>query len=567
MGCVFYRCRQGYIKNHSFSSSTPPDLSRFIETDSNSFLYICMGPAFQMGSYNYTDFVNTMELYYPNYNAATPVETGFDRYNEIIHFWAPGFNSGNEGYEEAVRGGLVVQNSDARVWIVPGLKRVIMANGGWNPPYYCWKYENDAITGSRLIMPTDLFLYAGNQTLGFTPCDGSTAEDLRNRDKWIRKYYYLTPNTDSYTTTRTIYSNSNNILQNYLTNLFGDADEPEQVQADDADPYDPGGETEPGGGTGDFDDDSDEIEFPDDPALSAVDTGFLTLFNPSLSQLNDLANFMWGSIFDVENWKKIFANPMDAILGLSMVPVSVPNGGTGTVKVGNIDTGVSMTKAAKQFVNVDCGTINVKEYWGAYLDYSPFTKAEIFLPFIGTHMINIDDIMGKAVHVKYKVDILSGACVVNIKCGGAILYSYSGQCAATIPITGRDWTQTLSSALSVAGNVLSVAASQGMTAPMSAANIAQSAVNAIKPNIQKTGNISGMAGIMGIQKPYIILTRPRQALPKKQNTYTGYPSFITAKLSKCDGYTEVEKIHLDSTSATQDEIKEIETLLDKGVIF
>ena len=352
----------------------------------------------------------------------------------------------------------------------------------------------------------------------------------------------------------------------------------------DIDPYLEGGNTDTGGGTGDFDGTSDDIAIPDLPTLSATSANFITLFNPSLSELQNLANYMWSG-FDLDSFRKLFANPMDCILGLSIVPVAVPDGGSKAVTVGNISTGVTMNVAASQYVTVDCGTLNVNEYWGAYLDYDPYTKAEIYLPYIGTHPIAVDDIMNKSVHVVYHVDILSGACNAYVQCGGSVLYTFIGQCSASIPITGNDWTNVINGVLSIAGSIGSMVATGGMTAPMQAAqkvganlarigagasigtNLASTAVNSFKPSVEKSGSVSGVGGMLAIQTPYLILTRPRQALPKKQNTYTGYPSFITSKLSALTGYTEIEEIHLDGLSATEVEVNEIDALLRSGVIL
>lgn len=333
------------------------------------------------------------------------------------------------------------------------------------------------------------------------------------------------------------------------------------------DPYSPGGSSDTGGGKGSFDGTSDNIDIPGLPTLSATSTGFITLFNPSITQLNELSNYMWSSGFDLETFKKLFANPMDCILGLSIVPVAVPNGETSTVSVGNISTGVSMTKAASQYVTVDCGTLNVNEYWGAYLDYDPYTKAEIYLPYIGTHALSVDDIMGKSVHVVYHVDILSGACAAYVKCGGSVLYTFIGQCSSSIPISGNDWTNVINGVLSIAGAVGSMVATGGASAPMAAGMIASTAVNGLKPNVEKSGSMSGTGGMLGIQTPYLILTRPRQALPARQNTFTGYPSFITSKLGSLSGYTEIEEIHLENIQGTEQEISEIEDLLKRGVII
>ena len=142
-----------------------------------------------------------------------------------------------------------------------------------------------------------------------------------------------------------------------------------------ADPLEPGGESTAGGGTGDFDGSSDTIPVPGLPGISAVDTGFLALYNPSLNQLKTLSSYMWSNVF-FDQIIKLFGDPMDAILSLSIVPVAVPDGGTQDVKVGNVSTGVIMTKAAAQYISVDCGSINMREFWGSALDYAPHTKIQ-----------------------------------------------------------------------------------------------------------------------------------------------------------------------------------------------
>lgn len=333
------------------------------------------------------------------------------------------------------------------------------------------------------------------------------------------------------------------------------------------DPYLPGGESGIGGGTGNFDGTGDDVDVPGLPTLSAVDTGFITLFNPSIGQLKSLANYLWSGAFDIATFKKIFADPMDCILGLSIVPVAVPNGGLKEVSVGNISTGISMTAAASQYVIVDCGTLNVNEFWGAYLDYDPYTKAEIYLPYIGTHPISVDDIMGKSVHVVYHIDILSGACTAFVKCGGSVLYEFIGQCSSSIPVTGNDWTNVINGVLSVSAAIGTMVATGGATAPMAASAIASTAVNSLKSNVEKSGSMSGTGGMLAVQTPYLILTRPRQAMPARQNKFTGYPSFITSTLGSLSGYTVVEEIHLENISGTEQELSEIENLLKSGVIL
>lgn len=334
----------------------------------------------------------------------------------------------------------------------------------------------------------------------------------------------------------------------------------------DYDPYIPN--SEPGGGGGE-NQNSDDMGDETLPTISAIDTGFVTLYKPSIGQLNSLASYMWGTL-DIDVFKKVFANPMDVILGLSILPGIVPSGGSSSVMVGNIDTGVSMTKVGNQYVKFNCGSVTIKRKWGAFLDYSPYTKAFIYLPFIGTHPIDVDEIMNKTVSVVYNIDILSGGCCAFVKVDGTTLYNYIGQCAASVPVTGKDWSTMINGVLgavsSVAGTIGSVASGNLMGAVSGVASIAQNVASA-KPTYQRSGSMGGMGGMMGIKTPYIIIERPVQAVPGYQNEIIGYPSFVTRRMNQFSGYTEIEKCHLENVPATADEIEEIENLLMSGVIF
>ena len=326
-----------------------------------------------------------------------------------------------------------------------------------------------------------------------------------------------------------------------------------------------------GGGKGKFSRTGDAIAIPSLPTLSAVDAGFITLFKPTLSELADLASYMWTGAFDIETFKKIFANPMDCILGMSIVPVAVPSGGSSTVKVGNISTGISMTKASTQYVELDCGSLKIEEYWGAYLDYAPYTKAQIYLPYIGMRELDIDDVMNKTLKVVYHIDILSGACIAYIQSESTVVYSFIGQCSSSVPITGNDWTNVINGVLNIAGAIGSTIATGGLAAPLAIGAIASTAstVTNSKPSVERSGAISGTGGLMGVQTPYLIITWPKQCVPEHQNGYIGYPSFITLPLNSLSGlgFNKIASIHLENISATENEKIEIEALLKEGVIF
>lgn len=332
------------------------------------------------------------------------------------------------------------------------------------------------------------------------------------------------------------------------------------------DPYNQGGTSGTGGGGGNFSDQSDNIGFSGVPDYDITESGFVKAFAPSSAQLKELATYMWNTL-DLDNWRKIFADPMDVITSLMMLPVTPNKGSVAEVTVGNISTGISMTTLRGQIVQIDCGTLTIKEYWGSYLDYDPYTKIQIFLPYIGFRPLKSDEVMGKTIHVKYNVDCLSGNCVAQILCGEDLLYDFAGSMGYQVPFSATDWSNFVSSSLTLAGAAITTVATGGASAPMTAPAIATSAVNMFKQNVDHSGTLAGNSGYLSDNYVYLTITRPRQALPKDQNKYSGYPSLVTAKLSDVTGYTVVKEVHLENISCTGAELNEMENLLKQGVIL
>lgn len=306
----------------------------------------------------------------------------------------------------------------------------------------------------------------------------------------------------------------------------------------------------------------DPILPPETPPSYVTTNAMFTLYNPSGGDLTNLADFLWSPTWSIDTFKKIFANPLDCILGLMVMPHLNAPVSTKTMNVGNISTGVTMHYFTKQFYDFDCGTFELMEYYNSYLDYAPYTKVDIFLPYIGDKQLSTDEVMNKTLGVKYRFDLATGDCIAFITVDGSTLYQFSGNCAARLPLAGNNWNGIIPAITGVAISAGSMAAGLPALGAASAA-----AVSTMKETISHTGSISGSAGLMGIQTPYLIVTRPRQALPLSQNSFTGYPSFITESLGSLKGYTEVEQCHLEHVPATGAELEEIERLLKEGVLF
>lgn len=350
-----------------------------------------------------------------------------------------------------------------------------------------------------------------------------------------------------------------------------------QIRFDD--PYANGGTSGPGGGVGTFDFSSTDIPVPGLPTIGAYNTGFISLFRPSAAELGSLAAYLWSGSFDLDNFIKLVANPMDCILGLHIIPTAGghPYSAAATLKVGNISTGLSMPRLTEQYYELDCGTIQVQPKWGAYLDYAPYSKLSLYLPYIGFVTISPDDCMGGSIRAVYHVDVLSGSVCVFVYCSssslpsGHTLYTYTGSCACDCPVTEGQYTNGLLGSLSVAGGIAGAVVS-GMSGAYGGIvsgieDAANAALSMVKPDVRRSGSFGGSAGLMGIQYPYLVLTIPRMCTPGQQNKYVGYPSFVTTPLSAVTGYAQVDVTHLESMSATDEEVSELLGLLAEGVIF
>lgn len=344
-------------------------------------------------------------------------------------------------------------------------------------------------------------------------------------------------------------------------------------------PYGEPGTSGPGGGDGDYGD-PDEVDptlVPDLPTASAAATGFITIYNPTNANLTSLGNYLWSSAFDLDTFKKMYADPMECIISLGIVPCLPNSGGTRNIYFGNIDTGINCSFLSTQYAKVDCGSVNITKYVGSFMDYSPYVKVNLFLPYIGFIHLGTDDIMGGSINVTYHVDVLSGDCIAFITHSSkGVLYSYTGNCLTNVPVTAANYASSLrnyyESVMGIIPSTANGAMSGGAAgaaggAIAGALSAASNIVLNTKPDFQRSGSLGGSSGIMGVQKPFIIIERPNISVPNKVQHYMGQTSNMTASLGGLSGMTIVEAVHLEGIPCTTSELAEIESILKTGVIL
>lgn len=333
------------------------------------------------------------------------------------------------------------------------------------------------------------------------------------------------------------------------------------------------GESTSQGGQGEMDDTTEPIEIDSKPLLTTGE--FLRVYKMTATNLTALRDKLISAGFLDNLIAKLRTDAMDYIVGLNAIPFASTSVAESTIKIANLDTEIAASYLTWYIEDFDFGEINLKEYFQTFMDYSPYTKLSVFVPFCGIVPLNVDQFMDDKIKMKCRIDLLTGQFVVFISNSVGIVTTVSGNCAYQLPIRANDYNRLVTSGLGLLGGIvgtagalatgnipLAVGAGLGTVGGLVATSQAMT-----KPDVTSKGSLGGNYGLLGNRTPYLIIQRPTISVPKDYGKTLGYMSRITSKLGDLTGFTVVEEIHLEHISATDDEKKLIENALKSGVIL
>lgn len=346
----------------------------------------------------------------------------------------------------------------------------------------------------------------------------------------------------------------------------------------------------PTGGDGDHDKTSDDVTDEEvNPSYSI--TGLITIYELGESNLQSLGKELWSdNVF--QKFLKITANPIDAIIGLYVSYINFNAETAQNIMLGNVELDILANVVNKPIHDVDLGELKINEFWGDFKDYNPYTKIQLYLPYIGTVDLNVNEIMNSKIKLKYRFNILSNTCVALITVTktvdgtelNSVLYQYDGSFLDEIPISMASNNTKISARLAQLGalntgvrQIGNTYINQG-TSGQGILNMATSGVNAgvnmlqhqIDANhldISRTGNLKGSAGILSIYEPYLIIERCMPSYPSSFAKNLGVPLNTTLKLSTLKGFTQIQEIFISNFTGTDNEYSELISLLQQGVVF
>ena len=307
-----------------------------------------------------------------------------------------------------------------------------------------------------------------------------------------------------------------------------------------------------------------------------------------------------------ESLKGIFKNnPQDGIISLIKYPISFENIttindegvsilGTDISNLGGTQTlvGTKMPNGLK--TRFELGTFEFKERFGNFLDYAPFTKITLYLPFVGFREIGVNDVMRRQIKIVYDIDYSSGTAKVivlvsNEYDGGYTnytpMYLYDAQVGQEMPLHTSDkqarTQQALKSVINAAvsipanavgGAVVGGGAGAALGATQGIGNLASSAVQSGAdlimniPNYRAGGTIDSQeAYAINNLLPFVIVEFPDTNIPSGLKDVNGFTTNMYTKLKNMRGITVCQNVKVDNVVATDKEKEEIKQLLESGV--
>ena len=253
-----------------------------------------------------------------------------------------------------------------------------------------------------------------------------------------------------------------------------------------------------------------------EPPVTNKRTNFYTVYAPTDENMKKINNTVFIDNNDVIgkfiSYKKFWCN--------------IPTDGIAKMKAGNYDFKFEAPVVHGNIIDVGCGSVNVEELHHSLLDYSPFSRLTIYLPFIG--FMDLDDkmVMGKTVRVNYRVDVLSGRCLAEVytmidESTESCIASYAGTIASDEPL------------------------SQGQ--------------------VNYKGGYELMTSMqLGELTPFI-LVNTQVPLDSGSVNLDGLPVEEVKRVGDCTGYIKYSFINASGCSGTDAEKTEIENLLKSGI--
>ena len=169
-------------------------------------------------------------------------------------------------------------------------------------------------------------------------------------------------------------------------------------------------------------------------------------------ELSALANELYTAVHqaptgeEIERYNQsvfLTQNPIDCIISLKQFPLELPFSVSQNIKLGSYTcntTGAPLLYPTGVYDFIFNRSINntvYPVYGKSFLDYEPYTRCELSIPFCGTVEIPVSYIYDyDTIGVQLVIDYITGACTAYIISNGITIDSVQGNCAISLPVSG-----------------------------------------------------------------------------------------------------------------------------------
>lgn len=283
------------------------------------------------------------------------------------------------------------------------------------------------------------------------------------------------------------------------------------------------------------------------------------------------------TLFD--NLKYLFSNPADFFVSLKVYPINLniitPHSSSiSPVRFGNVDTGARGYKVDNYNYYHSLCSFNITQEHKNYLDYAPYTKLELYLPYYGFLELDNNLVMNKHIDIKLSIDYDTGIATYWIIANGTMVQSVNFQLGYDIPLGSTNANDNarnmLNSTITLAGSVVSsIAMENPLPLVMGGLSYTQSALNSLQTRVFKGNAGSGKSSFVNPTSIYAITTTAKEEISQESYAHLkGLPLNEVHVLGDLSGFTTVDASNLENFgTATKTECDEILSLLRSGIIL
>lgn len=277
--------------------------------------------------------------------------------------------------------------------------------------------------------------------------------------------------------------------------------------------------------------------------------------------LNDASIMLQKSIIDPFEYIK-------SCIWVPFAPTDLPSGAgsSGTINIAGISTGISATKLAYTYNCIIHQSITISNIArhpqagsrGNYLNISPYTEAEIFIPPFG--LIQLDTRVlasSPSITLDLRTDLISGNGILNIEIAGTDTNRLQSQVGVPIQLS-----QIRQDIIGGFTSLLGVSANAALGNVMGAVNGIGSSAQALAPKATTIGGRGGWSDLSG--QPGLI--QHFYPVTDDDPDHAGRPLMAVRQISSLSGYIIVQDGDVP-ISGTQSEAAQVRSYLEGGFYY